>query len=167
MIDRRLLLAALLAACGAVPAVPERSPSLEDLRWVLGAWETAPDERGCVAHERWSAGCGAGFVGAGDEVCPEGEPFVETIALEQRGESIVYVASPRGQERAEFVLTSVRETGFVAENPTHDFPTRIAYRLSAPGVMEATVSGPERSFTLTFRPDDADIDVAVDCSGTR
>ncbi len=155
-----LLVGLLLTACSGVTvhtgreAPASRGPTLEQLAWLLGDWQTDPDEHGCVYRERWRRDSDMLFVGRAKARCgatAAHEPFHEELRLEAEARGLVYVAVPSGQTRTEFDVTSGDEGGFVSENPDHDFPTRIEYRRTDAGI-EATVSGPGRSFTLSMHP---------------
>jgi hypothetical protein len=158
---RHALLVLLLAGCGGVtietgPPPTHTGPTLTDVEWLLGDWVTDVDEHGCVISERWHRESEMLFAGRGKARCPEGsgeahEPFHEDLRMEADERGLVYVATPSGGARTDFDLTSGGATGFVAENPDHDFPTRIEYRRTETG-FDAIVSGPGRSFTLSMHP---------------
>lgn len=158
---RASILVLLVAGCSGVTIqtghdTTPHGPALDDVAWLLGEWVTDPDEHGCVVRERWRRDTAQLFVGRSKARCTGGsgadhEPFHEDLELEAEARGLVYVAIPSGQVRTEFDVTSGGADGFVAENPDHDFPTRIEYRRTAAGI-EATVSGPGRSFTLVMHP---------------
>lgn len=148
-----------LASCGGVTVhtghdTASHGPTLDDVAWLLGAWETAVDEHGCTYHEVWRRDSDMLFTGHAHEECAaamtEREPFDEDLRIESEARGLVYVAWPTGQARTEFDFTSGDANGFVSENPDHDFPTRIEYRRTETGI-DAIVSGPGRSFTLTMQ----------------
>ncbi len=60
-----------------------------------------------------------------------------------------YVATPSDQARATFALTQRGPNEVVFENPTHDFPKRIAYRRIGDALV-ATVSGGKKELTWKF-----------------
>lgn len=130
-------------------------PSIEDVSWIVGEWVADADEHGCIYRERWRRESAQQLVGRAKSRCPDTggghEPFHEDLQLDAETRGLVYVAIPIGQIRTEFDVTSGGADGFVAENPEHDFPTRIEYRRTPTGI-EATVSGPGRSFTLVMHP---------------
>lgn len=65
------------------------------------------------------------------------------------------IASPSGQETARFKMTAIGPLEVVFENPEHDFPQRIAYRLIEDGKLlgriEGTVNGEAKAgdFAMT------------------
>lgn len=52
-----------------------------------------------------------------------------------------YVATPSGQKETVFGATVVSDTLVAFENPTHDFPQRIAYRRVGADSLVARISG--------------------------
>jgi hypothetical protein len=64
----------------------------------------------------------------------------ELIVLREQGAQLAYVAHPSGQKPATFLSTTVTESELVFENPTHDFPQQIGYRLRGESLL-AWISG--------------------------
>jgi hypothetical protein len=163
---RRSLLALLLTGCGASSASVATTPTLHlvDVAWLtLGPWQSDADADGCFSVETWQRVDDLHLGGQSIAVCSADDSVArvtEEIVLEERPDGIFYVASPVGQERTEFQLTEGDAAHFVVENPTHDFPRRIAYRMIDETHVQAVVSGGERSFTLhmTRAADDPDPD---------
>lgn len=149
-----------LTGCGATLQTGHETtptgPTLDDVAWILGSWETNRDDHGCVYTEEWHRESAMLFVGHSHETCEpltERQPFDESLRIEADQEGLVYVAWPTGQDRTEFPIRSGGASGFVAENPDHDFPTRIEYRRHEDGSgMDAIVSGDHPSFTLSMHP---------------
>ena len=54
---------------------------------------------------------------------------------------IQYVAKPSGQPEASFKLVKSGPKEVVFENPTHDFPQKISYRLEPDGSLLAELAG--------------------------
>ena len=63
----------------------------------------------------------------------------EYLRIVERDGGLVYVAQPNGRPPTEFVLTELRGTRAVFENPRHDSPQRIVYELSDGGVLSASI----------------------------
>lgn len=86
----------------------------------------------------------------GEGGCPPGYVETEKLSILERGGALLYVASPIRQARTEFTITTLGADHFVAENPAHDFPTRIEYHHVGDG-LRVVVSGPDRRFEVAFR----------------
>ncbi len=151
----------VLSSCGGVVVQTghegdqQQGPTIADVSWLVGRWVSAPDEHGCVYHEVWRHESDVLLTGHSHATCEpltEQQPFDEDLRVEAEPQGLVYVAWPSGQDRTSFDFSSGDANGFVAENPDHDFPTRIEYRHTASG-FDAIVSGQGRSFTLTLTPE--------------
>ena len=49
-----------------------------------------------------------------------------------------------------FEMTSISDNGFICENPDHDFPKKITYKLEN-GVLIATISGNGKEIAFVFK----------------
>jgi hypothetical protein len=126
------------------------APSISDLAWMAGAWQTAPGGRVQV-EEHWMAPAGGTMLGMGRTVAGDRTVEFEFLRLEQRAVGVYYVASPKGRCPAtDFKLTSLSGQEVVFENPTHDFPKRIIYRKNSDGTLTATVDGGAGTKAQTF-----------------
>ena len=75
----------------------------------------------------------------------------EFLRIEVRGESIFYVASPKGRCPAtDFKLTRLSGQEAVFENPEHDFPKRIIYRKNSDGSLVASIDAGEGTKSQSF-----------------
>jgi hypothetical protein len=54
---------------------------------------------------------------------------------------LAYVAHPSGQTETAFPLAKIGVHEAVFENPEHDFPQRVLYRLDGEGVLRARIEG--------------------------
>ncbi|MDH3403956.1 MAG: DUF6265 family protein [Acidobacteriota bacterium] len=138
------LVAGLLAAG---PAVAEPPPAIESLTWMCGAWGD-PE----AATEVWMAPLDGLMLGVNRAARPGQMPFFEFLRIEQRVDGIVFLASPLGREAVEFRLRELGAERVVFENPEHDFPQRIAYRLDGDVLSaEASAGDGEGRQVQTFR----------------
>ena len=55
--------------------------------------------------------------------------------------NIVFIAKPSGQPEATFKLIKGSATEVVFENPQHDFPQRVIYRLQGEGSLLGRIEG--------------------------
>ena len=74
---------------------------------------------------------GTSMIGAGRTVKNGKTTDYEFLRIEQREDAIYYIAKPRAnaQETA-FKLKTWSGNDFVFENPEHDFPQRILYKVN-------------------------------------
>jgi hypothetical protein len=54
---------------------------------------------------------------------------------------LVFIALPSGQKETTFVASSVGEDSVTFENPGHDFPQKVIYRLQASDRLVARIEG--------------------------
>lgn len=100
------------------------------MNWMAGTWQLKTNgglivEQWVVINDSTLAGKSM-FVKNGTDTIPQ-----ETIELIQRNGKWSYIPVVGGQNNSQPVVFSVifqRGTEFIAENPLHDFPQRIAYR---------------------------------------
>ncbi len=130
----------LVLACSAVPVVAaDRPPAMiDDLAWIAGHWRSTEGE--AVSEEAWLAPLGGVMLGVHRDVLPTRGAFFEYLRIEERGGSLVYVASPLGRGATEFFLVEQCGPSVVFSNPGHDFPQRIAYTREGDR-LTATVEG--------------------------
>ncbi len=72
---------------------------------------------------------------------PSGRTFFEYLRIEQEGNSVIFMASPRGRPATSFIATSVSDSSATFENSQHDYPQKIGYRLDRAGRLHARISG--------------------------
>jgi hypothetical protein len=104
---------------------------MQSFRWLLGDWIMKTND-GAIT-ESWKEENKNRFNGQSDFLRKDGilQPF-EVIQLVYRKKHYYYIAKAAGQnneEPVEFKITAFSNRGFIAENPQHDFPKRITYRL--------------------------------------
>ncbi len=154
---RGLLLAVLIAAATPVGGAGV-CRSLNPIRWLLGAWTTHNEDR--VTTETWteaSADTFEGIVTARSRATGEIVP-VETLRLVAMSGGVFYIAKvPEHALPVSFEMTACDERTAVVENPGHDFPRMIAYRLAEDGVLSVSVTdGADEGFTLRYTRGGAD-----------
>ena len=124
--------------------------TIADLAWMAGDWQTDPMGR-AVSEEHWTRPAGGSMIGVSRTLVGDRTVSFEFLRIEVRGESIFYVASPKGRCPAtDFKLTRVSGQEAVFENPEHDFPKRIIYRKNSEGGLSAIVDGGEGTKSEKF-----------------
>ncbi len=132
---RALLLLAFLA----VSASPQTVTDVSGLAWLAGHW-AGPVGR-AAAEEHWIAPAGGAMLGVSRTIVKERMVAFEFLRIEKRGNDIFYVAQPGGRPPTSFKLTQYTATTAVFENPQHDFPQLISYRLEGPDTLVAKIEG--------------------------
>lgn len=143
----------LFLALPGIAAAEGACTSLDQADFLLGAWRS--ETQGTLFTERWRREDGDGFRGAA-EAERDGERIQqEAMTLRVVAGTLIYAADPE-QDGSFVEFTGVRCAAgeAVFENPEHDFPQRLHYRLDDSGTLVAAVSDLEgHGFELEFRPE--------------
>lgn len=124
--------------------------TIADLAWMSGDWQTDPTGR-AVSEEHWTRPAGGSMIGTSRTLVGDRTASFEFLRIEARGDSIYYVASPKGRCPAtDFKLTRLSGQEVVFENPQHDFPKRIIYRKNSEGGLSAVVDAGEGTKSEKF-----------------
>ncbi len=140
---RNVLVASLvlipLVAGGSSDPARAADPSIEGLAWMAGRWA---GEQGPVKMEEvWMAPRAGVMLGLHRDTSGERLILFEFLRIEAGEGGIDYIASPRGKPGVPFRLVSIEARRAVFENPDHDFPQRIIYRLGEDGALHARIEG--------------------------
>lgn len=125
-------------------ALHENVPvKMKTFKWLIGSWRMNTT-KGLIAEE-WKTINDRGYAGKSWFINKDSSitPF-EKIQLLYRNKQYYYIATADGQNNelpVEFKITSFSISGFVAENPQHDFPKRITYKLVNKDSIHAWVDG--------------------------
>jgi hypothetical protein len=139
---------ALAVWCGFALGGEPDTPTLEELAWLAGHWDTPVGD--VHMEEVWTEPEGGVMLGVHRDVRAGGAAFFEYLRIEAREGKVVYIASPMGSGTTEFALALVGDRRVVFENPDHDFPQRVIYRREgnrlsarAEGVVNGELRGEE------------------------
>ena len=113
---------------------------IAQLGWLAGCW--AAENRDAGSGEHWLPLAGGTMLGVGRTV--KNGTTIEHEFLQIRTDAqgkVVYIALPSGQKETRFVASDIADNSAVFENPQHDFPQRIIYKLSAPDLLIARAEG--------------------------
>jgi hypothetical protein len=107
------------------------SGKMNPFAWLVGSWQMTTKD-GVIAEE-WRIVDSIQYTGKSWFINKDSSttPF-EKIQLLYKNNQYYYIARTDGQNNelpVEFLITSFSNSGFVAENPKHDFPKRITYKL--------------------------------------
>lgn len=149
-----LTVALFLLTLGSITQAQTTKPTINDLSWLAGCWEA--NLRGREVNEQWMKPGGGIMLGMARTVAQgKAAEFEFTQIREDKDGAIYYVAKPSGQAEASFKLVKLQNKEAVFENPQHDFPQRIIYRLEAGGSLfarvEATENGKTRGIDYPYK----------------
>lgn len=116
---------------------------LQKAKWLLGEWEKS-DSLG-ILKEIWISKDDSTFVGESYYIQNKKDTFHdEQVNLVQDGEQLIYKTTVKGENNdapIPFQMTKDEDSLLVFENPNHDYPQKIQYKLLKDGSLIATVSG--------------------------
>lgn len=112
---------------------------ISQIAWLQGRW--VMDITGGVIEEVWLAPRGASMIGVSRTVRADTLVGFETIVVRETDKGLVLEARPSSQPGGTFNSISVGDSLVVFENPAHDFPQRITYRLVSEDSLSAWVEG--------------------------
>lgn len=127
--------------------------SVEDLAWLTGCWASVGAEAG--SGEQWMEPAGGTLLGVNRMVKGSQTVAYEFLQIrEAEGGEIEFIANPSGQSQSAFLLKRISKYEVAFENPDHDFPQRIIYRLEGDdleGRIEGKVKGELRAVDFPMR----------------
>jgi hypothetical protein len=126
----------------ALQATPAPPPSdINRLAFLSGCW-TLTRPNGTKIDEQWLAPAGGAMIGMSRSV-RDGKlrefEFMRVLAAADG--KLQFVALPSGQAEAAFPVKDIAENAVTFENPQHDFPQRILYRLVDKDTLVARIEG--------------------------
>ena len=140
--------------CASSIAAQDAKSSIAELAWLSGCWEMNAKEKGLVITEQWMKPAGGLMIGAGRTVKSGKAVDHEFLRIVEEANGIFYVAKPTAnKEETRFKLAKVSANELVFENPAHDFPQRVIYKLSGDKLdarIEGTMSGKLRGMVFPY-----------------
>jgi hypothetical protein len=101
-----------------------------DLNWLTGCWQSNQPGQTTIGTERWSPLRGGMMMGVAQTVKEGSTVEFEFLRIVQDGANILYIAKPsENPTETPFKLIRLSNQEAVFENPTHDFPQRVIYRV--------------------------------------
>lgn len=113
---------------------------IENLAWLAGCWES--NTGGEQFTENWMKPSGKTMFGIGRYIKDNKTLFYEFLQIRENPDgSIYFIALPSNQKEATFTLLRGDNKEAIFENPEHDFPQRVVYRLEGKDSLLAYVEG--------------------------
>lgn len=135
---RTILVMLPLMAANAEETPP--GASIDQLAWLAGCWASDGSDAG--SEEYWMRPAGGTMLGMNRTVHHGRTVAFEFLRIfENKEKSLTLLASPSQQSSTFFQLLSISPNEVVFENPQHDFPQRILYRLVEAGQLLGQIDG--------------------------
>lgn len=129
----------------------QTTDNFKKLKWMEETWSRTDSKPGQSGHERWLKSSPHELRGYGVTMRDQDTLFVEKLRILIKEDNLYYVADvPENQKPVFFKLTEISNSGFVCENPDHDFPKKITYQLEGNN-LKATISGNGKSMDFLFK----------------
>jgi hypothetical protein len=121
--------------------------NVNDLAWMSGCWESVSRNGATVIAEQWMRPSGGAMLGMSRTVRNGKMSAYEFLRLVEDEHGINYISRPsQNKEDTAFRLTYTKPGEAVFENPAHDFPQKIIYRLNGTD-LHARIEGPRNGST--------------------
>ena len=114
--------------------------------FLLGEWIRTNDKEDKVTYEIWKSN----FTGLGITLKEKDTVFKEVLSIVSINKELMLKVEGVNPTPTLFKFTNQTDTSFVAENPTHDFPTKIEYWLESKQ-LKARVSNKEFGIDFVFK----------------
>ncbi len=116
---------------------------LEKASFLIGNWQKT-DSTGTL-EETWKTENDSTYLATSYFVQNKKDTLhYEQIELVENNKNLIYKATVKGENNNQpiaFQLTDADDSLLVFENPKHDFPQKITYRLQKNNTLKATISG--------------------------
>jgi hypothetical protein len=120
--SRSVVALLLFISCAALAQSP---PRVASLAWMTGTWNQSNEKEN--VSESWLGPANGLMVATNLTTRPNGLKSFEFLRISETPEGFSYFASPGGRPPVEFKMKEQGDQRVVFENPSHDFPRRIAY----------------------------------------
>lgn len=118
----------------------DQKTSVNSLGWMAGCWEVS--ENGRITTERWAKPTENLMIGTAQTVKNSKSVSFEFLRVVNNGHGLFYIAKPSdAKEETPFMISKLGEKEAIFENPKHDFPQRIIYRLEQKDALFARIEG--------------------------
>jgi hypothetical protein len=147
-----LMLLVTIAAGSQAGAVPSGLPTIKDVAWIAGCWDSTRNGRHVAEH--WMPPEGGTMMGVSRTTSGDKTTEWEFLIIRQGAQGLDYVAKPSRQPEATFTAARASATEVVFENPAHDFPKRIIYKRDGDSLtasIEGTMNGQNRRIDFPFK----------------
>ncbi len=147
----RLFVMALIGILSTPVMCHQAAATTADVAFLTGCWKY--ERGGRVVEEHWTTPLGGSLMGISRTVAAGKVAEFEFLQIRDLPGGLTYIAKPSGQPEASFTATSKAVGEIVFENPKHDFPQKITYKLTGDALaarVEGTINGKPRSIHFLY-----------------
>ena len=131
-------------------SVTASADHLKKIDWITGTWNRLDMKPNKSGSERWEKISPTEWQGWGVSMRGKDTSFVEKLRIIAKDNLIFYVADVKGnKDIVYFQFVSLGDDHFVCENPAHEFPKRIEYKLRG-NQLQASISGDGKTIPYLF-----------------
>lgn len=133
----------LLGCTGNQAKDHQKNQSAKIPTWLEGIWQVSTD---ISLHEQWAVQSDSSMTGQGFHVGDGDTTVFEFLEIRQFADSLCYIATVPGQNEGKsiyFKMIEVDSLGFTCQNPKHDFPQELIYKMAGSDSMLVSISGIE------------------------
>lgn len=125
------------------------SKSISQLEWLVGKWKRTNAKPGRTSIETWKKDQHQ-MIGVAYHMTGTDTTYTEKLKIVLKDKELYYVADvPENKSEVYFKITEITPSGFVCENPQHDFPKKISYQLTGNSIR-AVISGDGKEIPYFF-----------------
>lgn len=125
--------------------------AFKEISWLEGQWHLQDTTTGKRWMEKWWFSSPVTLNGIGMTLHNADTIFIEELRIIWDDGALCYIADvAHNKEPMKFRFTEWSTTGFTCENPAHDFPKKIVYRLEGE-LLKATITSGSRHVDFLFR----------------
>lgn len=134
----------------------DSAPKLDALAFLSGCWEINVPDRKLLVSEQWMSPFGNAMVGMARNVRDGKMGSYEYLRIVQNDTGIHYIAKPsQSPSETSFKMVELRPNEVIFENPGHDFPQRVIYKLAnndnLAARIEGTMNGQKRGMDFPYK----------------
>lgn len=123
---------------------------IENLAFISGCWQSENKEKKSTVSEFWTPVAGQSMFGIGRTIKNAKTVDYEFLRIVQDDKGIFYIAKPKDNtEETPFKLTKLTGTEAIFENPAHDFPQKIIYKVDGTN-LAARIEGNNKGKFMGF-----------------
>lgn len=120
----------------------QEKPTIRALAFISGCWEINDPARKRLVTEQWMSPVGNAMMGMSRTVRNDRMGAFEYLRIVEDESGINYISKPsQNKEETAFKLVKWAANEATFENPAHDFPQRIIYKLAGPDRLAARIEG--------------------------